>query len=129
MANGNENFDFLEALEKLKEESQFNNVKEDAKKESGPSGFADFAGNLVWGLGSSFAFGAPDVLAETFEPVGKFRSLFGADDNEGSFAGSAGYIIGTGIGMINPIKWAICELALKKSKNCINSQKTNTKNW
>ena len=48
MANGNENFDFLEALEKLKEESQFNNVKEDAKKESGPSGFADFAGNLVW---------------------------------------------------------------------------------
>ena len=32
MANGNENFDFLEALEKLKEESQFNNVKEDAKK-------------------------------------------------------------------------------------------------
>ena len=104
MANGNE-FNLLEALEKLKEESQFEDVKKTAKSD-GPGGFADFAGNLVWGFGSSFTFGAPDVLAETFEPVGKFRSLFGADDNEGSFAGSAGYIIGTGLGMINPIKWA-----------------------
>ena len=78
---------------------------------SGLEQTADFFGELAWGFGESASFGTLGVAAATTEAGKTARSglSFGRhrEWDEQTFAGNAGYIIGSGVGILIPITgWA-----------------------